>query len=307
MKRLYFLLVLCYSILSYSQELLYMGWPHSSINFEDTTEYKYISIDTSNIWQIIEPDKQILFIPPEYPHLGEYAIISDTNSYYTSNINASFQFKLLGGSGNYYEISFFQKFDFENNKDGGIIETSYDNGITWQNIILDSIIQNNLVDTYNLYSTEDTIISFENQPGFTGLQSDIERVIITFNALESMRGDSMLLKFSIGTDSADAQNEGWMLDDFAFGGIYVYVRESINNNGSRIIISPNPVKDVLEIKSDKKNITSIKIVSLLGTTLLEKNGFNLDSIELEGIYSGIYLIVCEDIKDNRWIYKIQKI
>ena len=38
---------------AYSQELLYMGWSLSSIlNFEDTTENKYIDIDTSNIWQI---------------------------------------------------------------------------------------------------------------------------------------------------------------------------------------------------------------------------------------------------------------
>ncbi len=306
MKNLSFLLFLYCSILGHSQELLNMGWSFNSIiNFEDTTENKYIDIDTSNIWQIVEPDKQILFIPPEHSYLGNYAIIGDTNNFYANNINSSFQFKLLFGDGDFYDIGFSQKYDFEENKDGGIIETSYDNGNTWQNILFDSIIQNNLVDAFNLYNSEDTISSFQNQPGFTGLQSNIESVIIQFDALESLRGDSMLRRFTISTDSVDNQNEGWMLDHFGFSGA---LRDGIesNNYGAKIDIYPNPVKNLLEIKTDNE-ITRVKIISLLGITLLEKEGLNIKSIDLTGIDTGIYLVICKGIEDNWWAYRIQKI
>ena len=30
-----------------------------------------------------------------------------------------------------YSIQFDYKYDFENSKDGGIIETSYNNGVSW--------------------------------------------------------------------------------------------------------------------------------------------------------------------------------
>ncbi len=60
MKKILILLLLIPEIISYSQELLVMGYPSSSINFEDTSEYKYVFTDTNNIWQIVEPKKQIL-------------------------------------------------------------------------------------------------------------------------------------------------------------------------------------------------------------------------------------------------------
>jgi hypothetical protein len=74
------IIVLYLSTLSiYSQEIL--DWHYSTINFEDTSEYKYVSIDT-------KPEKQILFLPSNYPDLGAYAIISDTNDYYPIKVKS---------------------------------------------------------------------------------------------------------------------------------------------------------------------------------------------------------------------------
>ena len=98
-----------------------------------------------------------------------------------------------------------------------------------------------------------------------------------------------------------------MLDGFRFGGIEVYINESYNNDRPRIHIYPNPVKDFLEIKTDDENIINIKIVSVLGITLLEKKGLNLESIDLTGIKPGIYLVICKGIENDLWAYKIQKI
>jgi hypothetical protein len=81
------IIVLYLSTLSiYSQEIL--DWHYSTINFEDTSEYKYVSIDTNSIWYVTKPEKQILFLPSNYPDLGAYAIISDTNDYYPIKVKS---------------------------------------------------------------------------------------------------------------------------------------------------------------------------------------------------------------------------
>ena len=107
--------------MGFAQELLNLGIVNSNINFEDTIKHKYIAIDTQNIWQIDKPEKVILFLPPSSPYLGEKVIFTDTSKYYTSNIESSFQFILYLGEGNTYKILLEHKFDFEPNKDGGII------------------------------------------------------------------------------------------------------------------------------------------------------------------------------------------
>ncbi|MBN2613292.1 MAG: T9SS type A sorting domain-containing protein [Bacteroidales bacterium] len=306
MKRLTFFTFLLSISFCYAQEILYMGKAFSTINFEDTVEYKYVGIDTKNVWRIAEPHKEILFIPQTHSYLGKYAIISDTNRFYNSNIRASFQFRLFLGEGDSYGISFSQKYDFEKNKDGGIIETSYDNGVTWQNIIFDTIIQNNIENTSNLYGIADKISSLEDQPGFSGLQSDIQSVSITFGADELIRGDIMLLKFSLGTDSNDAQNEGWMLDDFKFSGIETVVIES-SINKTDVKIYPNPVKNVLKIESEDVKITDVKILSISGKKLLEKSGYDIRNIDMTGFHSGMYLVICKTDNDILRTFKIQRI
>jgi len=71
-------------------------------------------------------------LPSDDPYLGEYAIISDTNDYYPIKIKSSFQFKLLLDCGcDVYSINFSHKYDFDKNKDRGIIESSFNNGLSW--------------------------------------------------------------------------------------------------------------------------------------------------------------------------------
>lgn len=301
MKTLIIIVINLNILLVCSQEFLTMDFAYSYINFEDTAKYKFVKTDTSNIWQIVEPKKQILFIPAIHAYLGKFAIISDTNTYYANNINAWFQFKLLFGEGDSYYITYSQKYDFEENKDGGIIETSYDNGATWQNILFDPIIQSNLEIVENLYSSEDTISVFQNQPGFTGLQSEIEMVYIEFEALDSTRGKTMLLRFSIGTDSVNAQNEGWMLDNFRFGGILKDNIESYKNNGTSIDVYPNPSNKIITVYSPYESIKKLEIISFTGEILLEK--LNTYSIEITDKLNGIYLLRINDRYTKKLIIK----
>ncbi|MBA7532480.1 hypothetical protein ES705_24706 [subsurface metagenome] len=202
-----------------------------------------------------------------------------------------------------YSITFYQKYDFEEFADGGIIETSYDKGLTWQNILFDTLIQNNLVESINLYEADDTINSYDNQPGFTGLQSDMNLVVIDFEANRNYY-DTMSLKFTISTDSYDAQNEGWLLDGFYFAGITVGIEASVNNSGVKI--SPNPSSDLLSIYSETNSITTVEIFSLDGKKLLSENSYEIRSVDISKLQPGIYLILCKS-EDTRWITKIQKL
>ena len=164
MRTLIIIIINLSALSLYSQELLYLGWPHSSINFEDTSEYKFFSNDTNNVWHIGKPQKDILFLPSNHPYLGKYAIVTDTIDCYPDSIHASFQFKLTLGEGDEYEISFSHKYDFEEKSDGGIIETSFDHGHTWYNILTDPKTQDRITHLYNFYSLTDTISSNNNQP-----------------------------------------------------------------------------------------------------------------------------------------------
>jgi hypothetical protein len=305
--RTLIIIIINLSVLSlYSQELLYLGWPHSSINFEDTSEYKYVSNDTNKVWHIGKPQKDILFLPSNHLYLGKYAIVTDAIDCYPDSIHASFQFKLTLGEADEYEISFSHKYDFEENSDGGIIETSFDLGQTWNNILSDPKTQDRITYLNNFYSLTDTISSNNNQPGFTGLQVNITRVIISFLADEDIRGDTMLLRFTITSDSIDTQNEGWMLDYFRFGGIMTYNIES-NFSDVKIQIYPNPIDNLLFINNEN-NINDIKQIHIINSAGIIIMSNNVDRkkhfmIDLSRLTSGIYYIRF-DMTNNEFITKV---
>jgi len=279
-----------------------MGFAWSYIGFEDTIEYKYVKIMDNQIWQIGHPQKEYLYIESE-SFLGEKVIITDTVDFYTNNLSASFQFRIYMDIAEEYEIRFYHKYDFEEHADGGIVETSYDNGITWQNILFDTLIQNNLVESLNLYEANDTISSYDKQPGFTGLQSGLNLVSIVFETNGNYY-DTMLLKFTIASDSKDDQNEGWMLDEFYFLGITVGIETT--DHSSSVIISPNPSSDFITIDSEIYTITSVEIFSLDGKKLLSENWYGITSVDISKLQPGIYLVLFGNEK-MKWISKIHKL
>jgi hypothetical protein len=182
------------------------------------------------------------------------------------------------------------KYDFEKNKDGGIIETSYDNGLSWQNIIYDPTIMDNVDYVSGLYNLNDTIDSFNDKPGFTGLQDEINEVEIVFWTSWQIFEDTVLLRFTIVSDSIESNNEGWMLDNFVFGYFYVGIDENEHNNN--IYISPNPSNSIITINSPVERITKIEIISLNGVQILER--YNTNSICIDKIQAGFYLIKIND-------------
>jgi hypothetical protein len=301
-KNFVFLIILVNSVIGYSQDLVCcFGMAGCTMDFGLPDHSQFVKIDTNNVWFITKAEKQILF--PISPN-NIYSLVTDTAAYYKSDIISSFNFKVCLGEGSFYSLIFFHKYDFEQYRDGGIVETSYDNGETWQNIIYDTVIMNNIEKTVNFYDASDTINSYDGQPGFTGLQSEYLASHIKFSANPDMYLDTMLLRFTIATDSIDSQNEGWMLDDFGFGGGWLGIIDHPLN--PELLVYPNPANTLLNIQSGEHNILHVSILSVRGGIVIEKKGNNITSVNIAKLGPGIYLVKCCNSKDNCWISEFYK-
>lgn len=297
MKKLIILLSVLNFFAAYNQEVINF-YDDFDIDFTDTSQYKYLSIDTNNVWTIAKPkNKQNLTWISD-------ALFTDTSLYYGKNIKSSFQVKLyFNGQHDYYVVYLIHKYDFEKNRDGGIIETSYDGGHTWQNILVDPKIGGDSR-TFNLYNVSDTIASFENQPGFTGSISDLTETVFYFFT-GNVEEDTMLLKFTITSDSFESENEGWMFRELRF---YTTLLDGIEeSNTSTIGIYPNPVNEDLRINGNSENISKIEIFSTTGRLLTGKTGNYISSIDVSGLSKGIYLLVLRNENNYTWFSKFCKI
>lgn len=288
MKKILCLVFILFNTIVHGQVPIFSENWYVEMSFEDTLENKYILFDTNNVWFVTKPEKEILFIPSTLPEIGEKALITDTNDYYAINTNSSFCFKLILEQALFHHIFFRYKYDFEKNKDGGIIETSYDNGKSWENILFDEKIIGVKTFIDGLYTTNDKIESYNNSPGYTGLQSEIAAFDLEFYYRTLNNIDTVLMRFTISSDSVESNNEGWLLDDFRFS---KYPGDGISNPiklNNSINIFPNPTSDILYIKSDIESINKIEIISPAGIILpsIYENG----EIFLDHMSPGIYLI-----------------
>ncbi|MBN2273658.1 MAG: T9SS type A sorting domain-containing protein [Bacteroidales bacterium] len=303
MKKIFFIALLFYAVAVNAQQPICLGnMAGGDLDFEETSQYNYIVIDTNHVWFIAKAEKQILFA--NTPN-NKHSLITDTSGYYKNNIRSSVKFKLCFSWAEDYTIMFWHKYDFEKNKDGGIIETSHDNGVTWQNILYDTLIMNNVKLTGGLYSNSDIIGSYGNQPGYTGRQPEDKSVRIEFYAREYMLEDTMLLRFTISTDSNDAQNEGWMLDDFSFFGGETAIEYHINE--IKTLIYPNPANKYIKIENEPNRVNEVKVISLTGETMLEQKGDNISVLNIESLSAGLYIVVSMNERNDYNVSKLVKL
>lgn len=303
MKTLLLMLLLFNGIICMAQsEINWAG--NFTISFEQSYEKEYYLIDTNEVWQVCHPQKQVLFFPDYKPYLGTRAIITDSIGYYSSNLKSSFQFRLLLGPGvETYWMSFEHKYDFETMVDGGIIETSYDNGVIWNNILSDTLIQNNLVRSSNFYTVNDKIESYNNQPGFTGIQDTMKMVLLEFKAKSWMMNKSILIRFTISTDSNENSNEGWMMDEIGFGGVFVGIEERPELDFTCTF--PNPVQNILNIRCNTGSIKTIEVLNAHGEVVHEYS-IPINQINVSNYIPGIYFLLYTSQSGDKWISKFVK-
>jgi hypothetical protein len=299
MKNLILLLTISLTTLQSFAQWTEFVW--DTITFEEPYEFLVIDTSSQNIWQVGEPNK--IFFDSAFSTTN--AIVTDTLNFYPLNNNSYFDLKIGEFNYNYYYpydifIEIKHKFDTDTLKDGGFITVSYDEGLTWTNIINDtsgfwSVTPGN--DGYsgvNLYSDNDTL--FNGEFGFSGYSNDWITTWFTWhifpvkNNLDFI-GDTMIVRFNFISDNIENNKEGWMIDDIKL--YSVDLGGGINDIKSlKFIITPNPMNETAIIELNNYNEIELSIFNIQGQLVGQKNYFNNQSIIInrDKFNSGIYFV-----------------
>jgi len=300
MKKLFFLIFfsMTTSLLSAQTmgyyEAITFDSPHPTYISLNTADSIILKIDTSaseNIWQIGKPHKTLFDSAYSRPN----AIVTDTIHYYPPNNSSAFTIKIFdpAWTGYYIEdqddISFKHKYDTDSLRDGGYVEISYDNGVSWTNIANDTI---GYWDPhfYNPFFSLNPIIANGNA-AFTGNSKGWRQSeIYGCNFYLLSNPYPVYLRFVFSSDSIQTNKEGWMIDNISIClgcGNCLGINEA--ENKELISIFPNPATDELTIETQ---LTSeIEISNLEGQVVkkFEVNDGKL-SIDISDLNSGIYII-----------------
>lgn len=104
-------------------------WYRDTVSFEATTTEIVIDTNGNNVWQIGKPQKTFF----DTAHSGINAILTDTLHTYPPNDTSSFIYIIR----NPYTqtcltcMAFWHKYDVDSLGDKGIIDASYNGGISW--------------------------------------------------------------------------------------------------------------------------------------------------------------------------------
>jgi hypothetical protein len=225
-------------------------------------------------------------------------MFTDTNRYYRSNLRASVQFRLLFEDGyNGQALSFRHKYDFEEGTDGGKIETSYDNGISWKNILLDPELQNQYFYSYGLYSRSDTVSVLNYEPGFTGQQKNFKYCDIEWWFSHVL--DTVLIRFTMASDSVNTNNEGWLIDDIHFFPLFGGVES--NDQLSLYNVFPNPARNFLTVDNKFNTLFNVKIYSIHGRLMKHVFIRGREKLDISEFESGLYIAVINDCLVTKFV------
>lgn len=252
--------------------LPYLSYAQSPVLYQNFDGYDslfsalFTTIDTSyvdNIWQVGPPQKSIFNNAWNTPNV----LITDTIQSYPINNHSSFSMHIPnttpGWSWSILAIQWMQKLDFEEGKDGGIIEYSIDSGQTWINAF-------NSPYTYNFYgfdtSNKDTLGN--GTYAFSGTDSLWKSIWLCFdyNFIQTISGD-FHIRFSIHSDSVDSQQEGWMLDGFVVQRTLVHtVKELEDEPQPYLKVYPTQTQGRVHIEAEKlQEFHIIEQIDLMST------------------------------------------
>ena len=249
-----------------------------------------LEIDTitnpNNIWQIGTPQKGVIANAYSNPNV----IITDTINYYPPNDTSVFIFKHIdqGGYSTPHSAEFagYYYVNSDSLNDFGTIEISLNQGVSWINLITDTIYS-----SYYYWHTP--------KPTLTGNSNGWQNFFVSLADLGSVFnvnfGDTILLKFSFISDSITDSLDGLAYDNFQFCDGAEGIEEIKTEN--LISIYPNPTNGLLYIErnNNSKN-ASIQIFNSTGQLLYKENSFNAEFIDTEKInlIDGLYLLKYSD-------------
>ncbi|NCT18607.1 MAG: T9SS type A sorting domain-containing protein [Flavobacteriia bacterium] len=188
-------------------------------------------------------------------------------------------------------ISFYAKWDIENNWDYAQFEISINNGSTW---IPQCGKFTNPGSTNNGQPT--------GEPLYDGTQT--EWVLEEIN-LSDYLGESILARFQFVTDN-NVQADGFYFDDLKVNLLENTVLSVADLSKLPFAIYPNPVTDVLNIQTNINNY-DLQLYTLQGQLIFEqKNNNGTQNINYSNFSSGMYFLVLHTENGSETLKFIKK-
>lgn len=206
----------------------------------------FINFDTSssNIWQIGKPQKIIFNSAATFPN----ALVTDTLHAYPSNNVSRFSIGINHGlwSWGIGAIQWKQKLDLDAQMDGGIIEYSTDTGTTWHNVFNNPYI-------YNFYGFDS--INKDTLPNgdyaFTGTDTSWKDIWLCFDASYFHTVDTLILRFTLKTDTVDNLKEGWLIDNILFHRTMIHTVVKTIPDSNYLKVYPTITTGIVNILAEK--------------------------------------------------------
>ncbi len=186
-------------------------------------------------------------------------------------------------------LTFYAKWEIENNYDYVQVQVSTDNGTTW-------IPQ---CGKYTNMGVSDQT-GANNEPLYDGTQNSWVLEEIDLN---DYVGSSILIRFQLRSDGF-VQKDGFYFDDIKVKVISASLGtpDFVHNN---VVLFPNPVKGTLNIRTNLPDY-DYALYTIHGQLILEnKNNKNNASIDYSNFASGIYLLEIEE-NNNKKTFKLVK-
>lgn len=267
------------------------------LQFDDTFEPSCVYIDTlsnpNNIWQIGTPQKANFTSAYSSPN----AIVTDLVDPYPTNDTSVFIIQLIAsgvGFGVYNSAILAGEYFVNSDSltDYGKIEFSPDNGITWTDLLNDTILMDSINNFYWSWGDPRPILTGNSN----GWQYFATNLATYGNFFDVHYGDTILYRFTFISDSIQSDKDGLMFDNFYFWDFGEGIESPQNNN--LISIYPNPSSDKLVVlqKSQPADKSAIQILNCSGQVIYSDQHFTGAPVDTKLLSNGIYFLKYSDSK-----------
>lgn len=278
MRFALFLIILISSV-SYGQTY------EECTNFDSS--FSNTLIEMNGIWEVGSPNKSIF----NTTLFGSKSIITDTLNHYPKNDTSSFIITYFSGGqlaeDNILWITMFHRFETDSILDFCSIEFSTDGGTGWHSMTSDSLSFNLI--NHHFIDLDTTVY---NEIQFTGgssgwVKSTLTKDIWNYNII-----DSVLIKFTLSSDSIQNMKDGWQIDSICISETHYGSVSEYDLLLNFATVYPNPVKNNLTIDFTNKynEAFSLRLVNSVGQVLKHQKDIRNEQIIIENLHltPGLY-------------------
>ncbi len=175
------------------------------------------------------------------------ALLTDTLNPYPANDTSGVYFGLRPSRFGFgiLALQWKQKLDLEPNRDGGFVEFSVDTGRTWSNAFNSPYV-------YNLYGHDpanvDTLANGDT--AYTGTDTAWKDIWLCYDLSWLSLSDSLLVRFTLKSDSSANLHEGWMIDNLLAHITFIHTVNEFQQD-EYVKVFPNPTTGIVNIETKK--------------------------------------------------------